>query len=145
MEIKLNASFKMHQGTLEIVPNRPSSVIGIPFDRPVAGYGGKTINTLRLWSAASHDYFDFQEFSSGDFIGALVGSLAAHTLTRVLYPDDSTEVGQALRLCRSIFWSPVRSRIWCGAFDAATRIGAVFPTRSLSSSTTFTRPWRFRS
>jgi glycogen phosphorylase len=103
VEIKLNASFKMHQGTLEIVPNRPSSVIGIPFDRPVAGYGGITINTLRLWSAASHDYFDFQEFSSGDFIGALVGSLAAHTLTRVLYPDDSTEVGQALRFVQEHF------------------------------------------
>jgi starch phosphorylase len=103
VEIKLNASFKMHQGTLEIVPNRPSTVIGIPFDRPVAGYGGKTINTLRLWSAASHDYFDFQEFSSGDFIGALVGSLAAHTLTRVLYPDDSTQVGQALRFVQEHF------------------------------------------
>ena len=103
VEIKLNASFKMHQGTLTIVPDRPSTVIGIPFDRPIAGYGGKTINTLRLWSAASHDYFDFQEFSSGDFIGALVGSLAAHTLTRVLYPDDSTQVGQALRFVQEHF------------------------------------------
>jgi starch phosphorylase len=103
VEIKLNSSFKMHQGTLEIIPGRPSTVLGIPFDRPVAAYGGKTINTLRLWSAASHDYFDFQEFSSGDFIGALVGSLAAHTLTRVLYPDDSTEVGQALRFVQEYF------------------------------------------
>ena len=103
VEIKLNSSFKMHQGTLEIVPGRPSTVIGIPFDRPVVGYGGKTINTLRLWSAASHDYFDFQEFSSGDFVGALVGSLAASTLTRVLYPDDSTDVGQALRFVQEYF------------------------------------------
>ena len=103
VEIKLNSSFKMHLGSLQVVPGRPSTVIGIPFDRPVAGYGGKTINTLRLWSAASHDYFDFQEFSSGDFVGALVGSLAAHTLTRVLYPDDSTEVGQALRFVQEYF------------------------------------------
>jgi starch phosphorylase len=103
VEIKLNCSFKMHLGSLQVVPGRPSTVIGIPFDRPVAGYGGKTVNTLRLWSAASHDYFDFQEFSSGDFIGALVGSLAAHTLTRVLYPDDSTEVGQALRFVQEYF------------------------------------------
>ena len=78
-------------------------MIGVPFDRPVVGYGGKTINTLRLWSAASHDYFDFQEFSGGDFVGALVGSLAAHTLTRVLYPDDSTEVGQELRFVQEHF------------------------------------------
>jgi starch phosphorylase len=103
VEIKLGSSFEMRRGYLEIVPGRASTVIGIPFDRPVVGYGGKTINTLRLWSAASHDYFDFQEFSSGDFVGALVGSLAASNLTRVLYPDDSTEVGQALRFVQEYF------------------------------------------
>ena len=42
------------------IPGRPSSLIGIPYDRPVVGYGGKTINTLRLWAAAAPDYFDFQ-------------------------------------------------------------------------------------
>jgi glycogen phosphorylase len=103
VEIKLGSSFEMLRGHLEIVPGRASAVIGLPFDRPVIGYGGKTINTLRLWSGASHNYFDFQEFSSGDFVGALVGSLAASTLTRVLYPDDSTEVGQALRFVQEYF------------------------------------------
>ncbi len=103
VEIKLGSSFKMHAGSLEIVAGRPSTLIGLPFDRPVVGYGGKTINTLRLWSAASPDYFDFEEFSSGDFVGALVGSLAAHNLTRVLYPDDSTEVGQELRFVQEFF------------------------------------------
>ena len=44
-------------------------LIGIPFDRPVVGYGGKTINTLRLWAASAPDYFNFQEFSAGDFVG----------------------------------------------------------------------------
>ena len=66
-------------------------------------YGGKTINTLRLWGAAAHHYFDFQEFSHGDFVGALLDSLAAHTLTRVLYPDDATRVGQALRFLQEYF------------------------------------------
>src|ERR1700687_1065365 len=102
VEVKLSCSFEMHGESLQAVP-RPSTLIGIPFDRPVVGYGGKTINTLRLWGAAAHDYFDFQEFSSGDFVGALVGSLAAHTLTRVLYPDDSTEMGQALRFAQEYF------------------------------------------
>jgi starch phosphorylase len=103
VEIKLRSSVRMHRGTLEVVPDRPSTLIGIPFDRPVAGYGGKTINTLRLWAAASPDYFDFQEFSSGDFVGALAGTLAAESLTRVLYPDDSTAVGQALRFVQEYF------------------------------------------
>jgi len=103
VEIKLSCSFEMHGGNLRAVPGRPSTLIGVPFDRPVIAYGGKTINTLRLWGAATHDYFDFQEFSSGDFVGALVGALAAHTLTRVLYPDDSTELGQALRFVQEYF------------------------------------------
>jgi len=103
VEIKLSCSFEMQGGRLRAVPGRPSTLIGVPFDRPVIAYGGKTINTLRLWGAATHDYFDFQEFSSGDFIGALVGALAAHTLTRVLYPDDSTELGQALRFVQEYF------------------------------------------
>jgi starch phosphorylase len=103
VEIKLRSSVRMHRGTLEIVPDHPSTLIGIPFDRPAVGYGGKTINTLRLWAAASPNYFDFQEFSSGDFVGALAGTLAAESLTRVLYPDDSTEVGQALRFVQEYF------------------------------------------
>ena len=103
VEIKLSCSFEMHGGNLQAVPGRPTTLIGVPFDRPVIAYGGKTINTLRLWGAATHDYFDFKEFSSGDFVGALVGTLAAHTLTRVLYPDDSTELGQALRFVQEYF------------------------------------------
>jgi starch phosphorylase len=103
VEVKLGCTFEMHQGDLQIVTNRPSSLIGIPYDRPVVGFGGKTINSLRLWSAAAHHSFDFQEFSTGDFVGALVGSIAAQTLTRVLYPDDSTEMGQGLRFAQEYF------------------------------------------
>ena len=103
VEIKLNCSFELHDGVLRAVPGHPSSLYGIPFDRPVVGYGGKTINTLRLWAAASADYFDFQKFSSGDFVGALTETLAAESLTRVLYPDDSTSLGKALRLVQEYF------------------------------------------
>ena len=103
VEVRLSCSFEMHGGNLHAVAGRPSTLIGVPFDRPVVGFGGRTVNTLRLWGASTHDYFDFQEFSSGDFVGALVGNLAAHTLTRVLYPDDSTELGQALRFAQEYF------------------------------------------
>src|ERR1700723_1063117 len=103
VEIKLNCSFKLRDGKVEVIPNQPSSLSGIPFDRPVVGYGGKTINTLRLWAASAPDYFDFQEFGTGDFIGALAGTLEAESLTRVLYPDDSTMAGQELRFMQEYF------------------------------------------
>jgi len=103
VEIKLNCAFELHNGVLRWVPGQPSTIIGIPFDRPVVGYGGKTINTLRLWAAAVPDYFDFQRFSEGDFVAALGGTLAAESLTRVLYPDDSTVRGQGLRFLQEYF------------------------------------------
>jgi len=103
VEIKLNCSFELHGGSLRALPGRPSSLIGFPFDRPVVGYGGKTVNTLRLWAAAAPDYFNFQEFSSGDFVAALAESLTAESITRVLYPDDSTSMGQALRFVQEYF------------------------------------------
>jgi glycogen phosphorylase len=103
VEVKLNCSIGLQDGHLVPAAGRPSSWIGVPFDRPVVGYGGKTVNTLRLWAAAAPDYFDFQEFSSGDFVGALAGSLAAESLARVLYPDDSTSMGQGLRFVQEYF------------------------------------------
>ena len=98
VEIKLNCSFELHGGTLRPVRGKSSTLYGVPFDRPIVGYDGKTVNTLRLWAASSPDYFDFQKFSSGDFVAALTETLAADSLTRVLYPDDSTSMGRALRL-----------------------------------------------
>jgi starch phosphorylase len=103
VEIKLNSSFDLHGGSLRVIPGHPSSLIGLPFDRAVVGFGGKTVNTLRLWAAAASDYFDFEEFSGGDFVAALADSLVAESITRVLYPDDSTSRGQALRFVQEYF------------------------------------------
>ena len=103
VEVKLNCSFEVHGGSLRPILGQPSSLYGIPFDRPVVGYGGKTINTLRLWAAAASDYFDFQKFSEGDFVGALAETLTAESVTRVLYPDDSTAQGQGLRFVQEFF------------------------------------------
>jgi starch phosphorylase len=103
VEVKLNCSFELRGGLLHPVVGRPSTLLGIPFDRPVVGYGGKTVNTLRLWAASTPDYFDFQQFSRGDFVGALAETLTAETLTRVLYPDDSTSMGQGLRFLQEYF------------------------------------------
>jgi starch phosphorylase len=103
VEVKLNCSFEMTGGRLHAEVGKPSRLFGIPRDLPIVGYGGRTINSLRLWAAAAPDYFDFQEFSHGDFVGALAEKLAAETLTRVLYPDDSTSLGQGLRFVQEYF------------------------------------------
>jgi len=103
VEIKLNVSFELRAGKLHVIRDRPSSLIGIPFDRPVVGYGGKTINTLRLWAAAAPEYFDLEKFDTGDFVGALGETLQAESLTRVLYPDDSTTQGEGLRFLQEYF------------------------------------------
>jgi starch phosphorylase len=103
VNVRLNCSFEVRGGTLRAVVGQPSNLVGIPFDRPVVGYGGKTINTLRLWAAAASDAFDFQVFSGGEFVSALAEQLAAESLTRVLYPDDSTSMGQGLRFVQEYF------------------------------------------
>lgn len=103
IEVKMNCSFALRDGALRLIPGTPSTLLGMPFDRPTVGYGGKTINTLRLWAAGAPDVFDFQRFSRGDFVGALTETLAAESLTRVLYPDDSTSQGQGLRFLQEYF------------------------------------------
>ena len=115
VEISLACSFELSGGSLRPVPGRPSTLIGVPFDRPVIGYGGSTINTLRLWAAAAPDYFNFEEFSHGDFVEAFTQTLSAETLTRVLYPDDSDFRGRALRLLQEYFL------VACSLADAVRR------------------------
>ena len=101
--VKLNCAFELRGGALRAILGRASSLIGVPYDRPVVGYGGKAVNTLRLWAATASDYFDFKEFSSGDFVGAVAETLTAESLTRVLYPDDSTCMGKSLRFVQEYF------------------------------------------
>ena len=118
VEVQLACSFAIRDGALYVVEGKPSTLIGMPYDRPVIGYGGKTVNTLRLWAAATPDYFDFQQFSSGDFVGALAETLTAETITRVLYPDDSTSEGKGLRFLQEFFL------VACTLADAIRRFRA---------------------
>ena len=103
VQVAFGCSFRLENGTLRALPQTPTHLLGVPYDRPVVGYGGRTINTLRLWGASSPEFFDFGEFSSGDFVGAIVDRMVAETVTRVLYPDDSTVAGQALRFVQEYF------------------------------------------
>lgn len=101
--VPLNSTFELRGSTLSFTRNRPSALLGVAYDRPVVGYGGKCINTLRLWAAAAPTTFDFAEFSQGDFAGAVIQNVAAESVTRVLYPDDSTEAGRGLRFLQQYF------------------------------------------
>jgi starch phosphorylase len=116
--VSLACSFDISAGALRVIGNRPSTLVGVPHDRPVVGFGGHTVNTLRLWSAATPDFFDFQQFSGGDFVGALAETLTAETLTRVLYPDDSTSEGKGLRFLQQYFL------VACTLADAIRRFRA---------------------
>jgi starch phosphorylase len=69
VEIKLNCSFEVRGGSLQAISGKPSMLIGVPYDRPVVGYGGKTINTLRLWAASAPDYFELPDVQSRRFRG----------------------------------------------------------------------------
>jgi starch phosphorylase len=101
--VPLNAKFELRGSELEFTPNRPACLLGMAYDRPVVGYGANCINTLRLWAAAAPETFDFSEFSHGDFAGAVIENVAAESITRVLYPDDSTEAGRTLRFLQQYF------------------------------------------
>lgn len=79
-------------------------VNGVAYDTPIVGYGGKTVNTLRLWSATSPDGFSFEDFNSGDYTEAVRKKINAETLSQVLYPNDTLYMGKELRLKQQYFF-----------------------------------------
>ncbi len=78
-------------------------LIGVPYDVPVSGYGGKTVNTLRLYSARSSRDFDMQIFNDGDYFRAVEQKIASETISKVLYPSDAVIAGRELRLVQEYF------------------------------------------
>ena len=79
-------------------------VVAVPFDMPIVGYGKNTINTLRLWEAHGKKAFDLETFNRQDYQGALEEEIKASAISKVLYPDDSTEEGKILRLKQQYFF-----------------------------------------
>jgi len=80
-------------------------ILAVAYDTPVVGWRGKRVNTLRLWSGLSLDPILLDAFNAGDHIGALRESNKADALSRVLYPADSSQAGQELRLRQEYFFS----------------------------------------
>lgn len=79
-------------------------VQGVAYDMPIIGYGGKSVNTLRLWSAKATEEFDFQEFNEGDYVEAVRSKILAENLSQVLYPNDTLYMGKELRLKQQYFF-----------------------------------------
>jgi starch phosphorylase len=78
-------------------------VVGVPNDMPVAGFGGNTVNFLRLFTARASEDFDIEIFNRGDYIRAVEQKIASENISRVLYPSDSVLSGKELRLTQEYF------------------------------------------
>jgi glycogen phosphorylase len=78
-------------------------VIGEPRDMPIPGYGGKTVNYLRLFSARASQEFDVGIFNDGDYLKAVQEKVQSETISKVLYPSDSMAAGRELRLVQEYF------------------------------------------
>jgi starch phosphorylase len=78
-------------------------VIGIPHDMLIPGYGGRTVNRLRLYSARSSHDFDMQIFNDGDYFKAVEQKMSSETISKVLYPSDAVIAGKELRLVQEYF------------------------------------------
>ncbi|MBN2646019.1 MAG: glycogen/starch/alpha-glucan phosphorylase [Desulfuromonadaceae bacterium] len=92
-----------HCGRLIIHWEHAEEVLAVPYDVPIAGYRNNTVNTLRLWSAASAEDFDLSEFNAGSYFEAVAEQNDAESITMVLYPNDASENGKELRLRQQYF------------------------------------------
>jgi glycogen phosphorylase len=80
------------------------TVLGIPYDTPVAGFATNTVNTLRLWQARASDEFDFRLFNAGDYERSVVEKNDSEAISKVLYPNDNFQAGKELRLKQEYFF-----------------------------------------
>ena len=81
------------------------TVDAVAFDTPIAGWRGRHVNTLRLWSARATDPLSLVDFNRGDHVGALADRVRLEAISRVLYPSDETAAGQDLRLRQEFFFA----------------------------------------
>ncbi len=89
----------------KLVKFADTAVYAVPYDTPVIGYGGKTINTLRLYTAEPLNKFNFDDFNSGRYAESVEELNEAMNISRVLYPNDSTREGKVLRLKQQYFFT----------------------------------------
>ncbi len=80
------------------------TVVGVPFDTPIAGFQNNTVNTLRLWQARASEEFDLLLFNAGDYERSVVEKNDSEVISKVLYPNDAFQAGKELRLKQQYFF-----------------------------------------
>ncbi len=80
------------------------TVIGVPYDFPIAGYNNNTVNNLRLWTAKATEEFDLNFFNNGDYVRAYEQKMLSENITKILYPNDRIEQGRELRFKQQYFF-----------------------------------------
>lgn len=80
------------------------TIIGLPHDLPIPGYGTETVNYLRLWESKASDEFDLKVFNQGGYVEAVREKAVGESISKVLYPNDQTESGKELRLVQQYFF-----------------------------------------
>ncbi len=80
------------------------SILGVPWDIAIAGYGGASVNYLRLWESKASRDFDLDVFNRGGYVEAVREKSLSESVSKVLYPNDSTEAGKELRLVQQYFF-----------------------------------------
>jgi starch phosphorylase len=98
------STYKMDDGRYRFKLENCSSVLAIPYDYPILGYGTNTVNTLRLWDAEAKNRFDLKAFNEGNYSRALEDQMLANVLSEVLYPADEFLAGKELRLKQQYFF-----------------------------------------
>jgi starch phosphorylase len=104
-------------------------LIGMPSDMLIVGYGGQTVNVLRLYSARASRDFDMQIFNDGDYVKAVEQKIASETISKVLYPSDAVVTGPELRLVQEYFLVACAVRDIVRRFERHHHSFREFPSR----------------
>ncbi|MEM1065129.1 MAG: glycogen/starch/alpha-glucan phosphorylase [Pseudomonadota bacterium] len=109
---------------------RPSeTVVAEGHDTPIVGWKGHWANTLRLWASQPTQLFDLDRFNRGDYAAAAAPEALARTISRVLYPDDTTTEGKALRLKQEYFFTAASLHDIIRRFETAYHDLRELPTK----------------
>lgn len=106
-EVKFGGYVRMikdEQGRERFIQENYQSVMAIPYDMPILGYGNNVVNTLRIWDAEAINTFNLDSFDKGDYQKALEQENLARTIVEVLYPNDNHYAGKELRLKQQYFF-----------------------------------------